>query len=87
MSFGYKPAVVKARTLRVIKEFENQRNAANLAELSPLRPGKQVRFKNSALNGLEGMVKPVSSKGVAVLFEPLGQQQPVNVVHGQFEPV
>ena len=87
VSFGYEPAVVKADTLRVIQEFENQRNAAGLAELSPLRPGKQVRFKNSALNGLEGLVKSVSSQRVAVLLELLGRQQLVSVDHGQLELV
>lgn len=87
VSFGVGPAVVKADTLRVIQAFENQRNAADLAELSPLRPGKQVRFKNSALNGLEGLVKSVSSKRVAVLLELLGRQQLVHVDHGQLEMV
>ncbi|MDR3453499.1 MAG: transcriptional activator RfaH [Rhodoferax sp.] len=85
VSFGVGPAVVKTDTLRVIQAFENQRNAADLAELSPLRPGKQVRFRNSALNGLEGLVKSVSSKRVAVLLELLGQQQLVHVDHGQLE--
>lgn len=81
--FGNEPAVVKAGTLRGIREFENKRNAAGLAELSPLRPGAQVRFKNPALNGLEGLVKSVSSKRVAVLLELLGRQRLVNVGHGQ----
>ena len=87
VKFGYEPAVVKADTLFVIKEYENQRNAAGLSELSPLQPGKQVRFKNTALKGLEGLVKSVSSKRVAVLFDLLGQQQLVKVEHSQLELV
>ena len=83
--FGFEPAVVKADSLRVIQEYEGQRNATDLAELSPLRPGRQVRFKNSALNGLEGLVQAVSSKRVAVLLELLGRQQLVKVDHGQLE--
>ena len=87
MSFGYEPAVVRADTLLAIKEFEQQRNGAGLAELSPLRPGKQVRFKNSALNGLEGLVQSVSSKRVAVLIELMGQPQLISVEHGRLELV
>lgn len=85
--FGTELAVVKAGTLRGIKEFEDRRNAAGFAELSPLRPGKNVRFKNSALNGLEGLVKSVSRKRVAVLLELLGRQRLVNVDHCQLELV
>jgi transcriptional antiterminator RfaH len=83
VKFGVEPAVVKAATLLAIQEFENQRNAAGLSELSPFQPGKQVRFKGTALNGLEGLVKSVSSKRVAVLFDLLGQQQLVKVDHSQ----
>lgn len=85
--FGYEPAVVKDDTLRAIKKFEDHRNAADLAELSPMQPGNQVRFKNSALNGLEGLVKSVSNKRVAVLLELLGQEQLISVEHGQLELV
>jgi transcriptional antiterminator RfaH len=87
VKFGFEPAVVKADTLLVIKKYEELRNTGGLAELSPLQPGKQVRFKHSALKGIEGLVKSVSSKRVAVLFELLGQQQLVNVDHSQLELV
>ena len=87
VSFGCEPAVVRADTLLAIKEFEQQRNAASLTELSPLRPGKQVRFKNCALNGLEGLVQSVSSKRVAVLIELMGQPQLISVEHGRLQLV
>jgi len=85
--FGNEPALVKPGVLHVIQEFERRRNAADIAELSVLRPGKQVRLRNSALDGVEGLVKSVSSQRVAVLLELMGQPQLVNVEHHQLELV
>lgn len=84
--FGFEPAVVKADTVQAIKLFEELRNNAGLAEISPLQPGTPVRFKHAALRGLQGLVKSVSSKRVAVLLELLGQDQLVQVDHSQLEP-
>ena len=83
--FGYEPAVVKDSTVQAIRLFEEQRNNAGLAEISPLQPGTSVRFKHAALQGLQGLVKSVSSKRVAVLLELLGQDQLVHVGHSQLE--
>lgn len=83
--FGYEPAVVKDDTLQGIRLFEELRNNAGLAEISPLQPGTSVRFKHTALKGLQGLVKSVSSKRVAVLLELLGQDQLVHVEHSQLE--
>ncbi|MDD2919620.1 transcription termination/antitermination NusG family protein [Rhodoferax sp.] len=83
--FGHEPALVKNVTVRAIQQFEQQRNNAELADISPLQPGTAVRFKHSALKGIQGLVKSVSSKRVAVLLELLGQDQLVHVDHGQIE--
>ena len=85
--FGSEPAVVKDATVQAIQQFEQQRNNADLADISPMQPGTPVRFKNSALKGLQGLVKSVSSKRVAVLLELLGQDQLVHVDHSQLELV
>lgn len=83
--FGFEPAVVKDDTVQAIRLFEEQRNNADLADISPLQPGTSVRFKHAALKGLQGLVKSVSSKRVAVLLELLGQDQLVQVDHSQLE--
>jgi transcriptional antiterminator RfaH len=85
VKFGFEPAVVKDSTVQAIQQFEQQRNSFNLADISPMQPGTPVRFKNSAFNGLQGLVKSVSSKRVAVLLELLGQDQLVHVDHSQLE--
>jgi transcriptional antiterminator RfaH len=85
--FGFEPAVVKGDIVQAIRLFEEERNHAGLAEISPLQPGKSVRFKHAALQGLQGLVKSVSSKRVAVLLELLGQDQLVHVDHSQLELV
>jgi transcriptional antiterminator RfaH len=87
VSFGHELARVKDSTVQSIRLFEEQRNCADLAEISPLQPGTPVRFKHAALKGLQGLVKSVSSKRVAVLLELLGQDQLVHVEHSQLEPV
>ena len=65
-----------------------KRNAADLAESSPLLPRKQVRFKNKnpAPNGLESLVKGGPGKGVALLLDLLRQQSLVNIHAGQYPP-
>jgi transcriptional antiterminator RfaH len=68
-----------------IRQLEQERNAADVAELSSLRPGHTVRFLNPAFSGLEGLVKTVSSKRVSVLLELMGRQQLVSVDHHQLE--
>jgi len=85
VKFGYEPAVVKDTTVQAIQQFEQQRNNADLGDISPMQPGTAVRFKNSALKGLQGLVKSVSTKRVAVLLELLGQDQMVHVDHSQLE--
>ncbi len=83
--FGTEMATVRPDTLNAIRQFEQERNAADVAELSSLHPGYAVRFRDPALNGLEGLVKSVSSRRVTVLLEFMGQQQLVSVNHHQLE--
>ncbi|MBH2018622.1 MAG: transcriptional activator RfaH [Burkholderiales bacterium] len=85
VSFGSEFATIRPDLLDAIRKIEQVRNAADVAELSSLRPGNLVRFCSSALNGLEGVVKSVSSSRVAVLFEVMGRQQLIHVDHHQLE--
>jgi transcriptional antiterminator RfaH len=85
VSFGHEAATIGAHVLRAIRQFEQERNAADEAELSSLRPGHVVRFCHPAFNGLEGLVKSVSSRRVAVLLHLMGRQQIVYVDHQQLK--
>ena len=85
VSFGHEIATLGSRTLEAIRQMEQERNAADVADLSALRPGHVVRFCNPALSGLKGLVKSVSSRRVTVLLELMGRQQVVSVDHQQLE--
>ncbi len=87
VSFGHEIATIRFDTLDAIRQLEQERNAADVAELSSLRPGHAVRFRNTALKGVEGVVQSVSSRRVAVLLELMGRQQLVSVDHHQLEAV
>lgn len=85
VSFGHEIATLGSHTLEAIRHLEQERNAADVADLSTLRPGHLVRFCNPALSGLKGLVKSVSSRRVTVLLELMGRQQMVSVDHQQLE--
>jgi transcriptional antiterminator RfaH len=87
VSFGHAIGTICSSLLNVIWQFERERNAADLAELSSLRPGHVVRFRDPAFGCLEGLVKSVSSRRVAVLFELMGRPQVVSVERNQLEVV
>lgn len=87
VSFGHVPAVIRPDTLRVIRQLEQARNAADVAELRALRPGTAVGFSDPAFAGLEGLVKSVSSQRVSVLLEMMGRPQVVTVDHCQLDIV
>lgn len=87
VSFGHEMATICAATLQIIRQLEHERNAADLTELSALRPGHAVRFRDPAFGGLEGLVKSVSSRRIAVLLELMGRPQVVSVDHNQLEGV
>jgi transcriptional antiterminator RfaH len=85
VSFGYEPATLHPDVLCAIRLLEHERSAADAAELSSLRPGQAVRFCNPAFQGLQGLVKAVSSRRVEVLLELMGRQQLVSVDHHQLK--
>lgn len=85
VSFGHMPATIRPDTLWAIRQLEQARNTADVAELSALRPGTAVRFSNPAFVGLEGLVKSVSNQRVSVLLEIMGRQQVVTVDRHQLE--
>lgn len=87
VSFGHELATLCSDTLEAIRHFEQQRNAADLAELGSLRPGCPVRFCNPAFSGLEGLVKTASRQRVVVLLELMGRQQVVIVDRHQLVAV
>ncbi|MEO5658248.1 MAG: transcriptional activator RfaH [Polaromonas sp.] len=83
--FGYEMATICHDTLEVIRQLEQERNAADMAQLSSLRTGQKVRFCNPALSGLQGLVKSVSSRRVTVLLEFMGREQLLAVDRQQLE--
>ena len=85
VSFGHEMGTICSSILNSIWQFEQERNTADLAELSSLRPGHVVRFCDPAFGGLEGLVKSVSSRRVAVLLELMGRPQEVSVERNQLE--
>ena len=85
VSFGHEIATICASTLNIVRQIEQERNAADVAELSSLRPGHTVRFRDPAFSGLEGLVKSVSSRRVAVLLELMGCPQVVSVERNRLE--
>jgi transcriptional antiterminator RfaH len=85
VSFGYEPATLSPDVLHAIRQIEHARSAADAAELSSLRPGHMVRFCNPAFQGLQGLVKAVSSRRVEVLLELMGRPQLISVEHHQLK--
>lgn len=85
LSFGFNPALLKPEQLLAIRACESERNRADLAEVSPFRPGLQVRLRHCGLQGLEGLVQSVSAKRVTLLLELLGRPTSVQVEHHQLE--
>lgn len=87
VSFGHEMATVCSSILNVVRTLEQERNTADLVELSSLQPGHAVRFRDPAFGSFEGLVKSVSSRRVAVLLELMGRPQVVSVDRNQLEVV
>lgn len=85
LSFGFQMAVIKNVQLEVIKGFELARNSLDAGQISPFQPGVKVRFADSNMRGLDGIVTSVSSQRVKVLLELLGKQHTVSVDHQRVE--
>lgn len=84
--FGFEPAYLQDDAIESIRQIETHRNQISLKELNSLKSGQAVLLKNSALNGLEGVIQDVSSKRVMVLLEILGRPNLVAVAHHQVQP-
>lgn len=77
--FGGVPAVLRPDTIENIREFESRQQAADIAELSGLQPGKTVVVICGPLAGLEGLVAMVSKQRVVVLMRLLGEETKVRL--------
>ena len=75
VTFGQVPAVLQLATLEIIQAFEASRNAADIGEISTLKPGKAVVVTDGPFAGLEGIVSLSSEQRVVVLMQLLGRQQ------------
>lgn len=87
VTFGFEPAQVQPATLQAIQLFEQQRNQAGLATISPFQPGVLVRLRDEGLHCLQGLVQSVSAKRVTLLLDILGRQKLLKVDHSQLELV
>jgi transcriptional antiterminator RfaH len=83
--FGAGIAEVQPEVVQAIQVLEQLRNDTPLEAISPIQAGRRVRLRDSALNGVEGLVESVSSKRVTVLLEILGRQKTLRLEHGQVE--
>jgi transcriptional antiterminator RfaH len=77
--FGAFPAVLGDEMLERIRFHEHRQHLADLAELSPVQPGKEVVVINGPLAGLEGLVTSVSRERVTVLMRLLGEETKVRL--------
>ena len=87
VSFGFEPATVGPAVVATIRACEEERKHADMAEISPFRPGCMARLRAVGLQGLQGIVHSVSVKRVTLLLEILGRQKLVAVEHRQVELV
>src|SRR5690606_14890062 len=85
VTFGTELAVVPPEVMQAIKDMEAQRNNADISSISPFQPGRRVRLRNTALDGIEGVVQAVGAERVVLLMHILGQQKTLKVKHGQLE--
>lgn len=85
VTFGTELAVVSPDVLQAIQDMEAQRNNADVSSISPFQPGRRVRLRNTALDGIEGVVQAVGAERVVLLMHILGQQKTLKVQHGQLE--
>jgi transcriptional antiterminator RfaH len=83
--FGAEMAIMREQTLDAIRSLEQQRNNLDPGELSPLKPGRRARIRDTALGGLEGLIHSVSTKRVTLLLEILGQERFLTVYADSLE--
>ena len=81
--FGGTPALLRPGAVADIRAFESQQNAADLAELRALRPGRSVVVTTGPLAGLQGLIAMVSKERVIVLMRLLGEETKVRLSPGE----
>jgi len=87
VKFGTELAMVPPNVVQTIRELEAQRNDADIASISPFQPGRRVRLRDTALEGIEGVVHAVGAKRVVLLMHILGRHKTLKVTHSQLELV
>ena len=85
--FGVTPASVSDELVGALRAFEQQREAASLAELSALKAGHRVAVCAGPLKGLEGLVSATAGRRVTVLLDVLGRQTRVSLPEHQLLPL
>ncbi len=85
--FGHQPATLADAAVQAIRQVEDQRETADLADLSPYRPGMAVRLQDPALAGVRALVQAVSADRVTLLLDILGRPQTVQVEFGRIAPL
>lgn len=83
--FGQTPAILRAQTLRSLRAFETEQNAAPEAAISPIQRGRRVRIAEGPLQGMEGLVSEVAQERVVVLMSLLGHDTRVNLSKHQLQ--
>ncbi|PLC53038.1 transcriptional activator RfaH [Pollutimonas nitritireducens] len=87
VTFGAELAMVQPNVVRAIRELEAERNSADITGITPFQPGRRVRLRDTALEGMEGVVHAVGAKRVVLLMTILGRKKTLKVTHGQLELV
>jgi transcriptional antiterminator RfaH len=77
--FGGIPALLHSHVLDQIRAFEHRRDAADIMELSGLKPGSVVLVTSGPLAGLQGSVNLVAKERVTVLMRLLGEETKVRL--------
>ncbi len=85
--FGNQPARIAQPLIDGIRQAEAARARAELAQISPYRPGMPVRLQDPALGGLQALVQAVSRDRVTLLLEILGRPQLVSVDFERISPL
>ena len=85
--FGPQPATLADAAVQAIRQAEHLRDTADLAELSPYRPGMAVRLQDPALQGVRALIQSVSTDRVTLLLDILGRPQTIQVEFGRIAPL
>lgn len=85
VSFGGELAAIDEQVIESIRRVEQERDCAELKNVSPFKPGRHVRLRDHGLKGLRGLVLSATNRRVTLLIDILGRQQMVEVSHDMLE--